>query len=74
MCQMEKNRINPVESGNGIRMSYAKQKDVLEMPNFIEVQKNSYKWFLEDGLKEVFRDISPITDYTGQLKIGRAHV
>ena len=69
MCQMEKNRINPVESGNGIRMSYAKQKDVLEMPNFIEVQKNSYKWFLEDGLKEVFRDISPITDYTGQLSL-----
>ena len=50
-------------------MSYAKQKDVLEMPNFIEVQKNSYNWFLTDGLKEAFRDISPITDYSGQYSL-----
>ena len=50
-------------------MSYSKQKDVLEMPNFIEVQKNSYEWFLHDGLKEVFRDVSPITDYAGQLSL-----
>lgn len=50
-------------------MSYSRQKDVLEMPNFIEVQKNSYQWFLTDGLKEAFKDISPITDYTGQLSL-----
>ena len=66
---MEKNRISPVESGKGVRMSYSKQKDVLEMPNFIEVQKNSYRWFLTEGLKEAFRDISPISDYTGQLSL-----
>ena len=66
---MEKNRISPVKSGKGYRMSYAKQKDVLEMPNFIEVQKNSYNWFLTDGLKEAFRDISPITDYSGQYSL-----
>ena len=66
---MEKNRIIPVESGKGIRMSYSRQKDVLEMPNFIEVQKNSYQWFLTDGLKEAFKDISPISDYTGQLSL-----
>ena len=66
---MEKNRISPVQSGKGIRMSYSRQKDVLEMPNFIEVQKNSYQWFLTDGLKEAFKDISPITDYTGQLSL-----
>ena len=50
-------------------MSYARQKDVLDMPNLIEVQKDSYKWFLTDGLKEVFEDISPITDYSGQLSL-----
>ncbi len=66
---MEKNRISPVKSGRGIRMSYSRQKDVLEMPNFIEVQKNSYQWFLTDGLKEAFSDISPITDYAGQLSL-----
>ena len=48
-------------------MSYAKIEEVVDMPNLIEVQKNSYNWFLEEGLKEVFRDISPITDYTGNL-------
>ena len=66
---MEKNRISPVKSGKGYRMSYAKQKDVLDMPNFIEVQKNSYNWFLTDGLREAFRDISPITDYSGQYSL-----
>ena len=66
---MEKNRIRPISSGSGknVRMSYSRQKEVLEMPNLIEVQKDSYKWFLEEGLKEVFREVSPITDYTGNL-------
>ncbi|WP_132091632.1 DNA-directed RNA polymerase subunit beta [Frisingicoccus caecimuris] len=62
-------RIKPVKSGRGIRMSYAKQREVLEMPNLIEVQKNSYQWFLDTGLKEVFDDISPIADYSGHLSL-----
>ena len=64
---MEKNRLRPtrIPGSKNIRMSYARQKDVLDMPNLIEVQKDSYKWFLTDGLKEVFEDISPITDYSG---------
>ncbi len=66
---MEKNRIRPVVAGKGIRMSYSRQKEVLEMPNFIEVQKNSYQWFLDEGLKEAFADISPITDYSGHLSL-----
>ena len=66
---MEKSRISPVKAGKGIRMSYSRQKEVLEMPNLIEVQKDSYKWFLDAGLKEVFEDISPITDYSGQLSL-----
>ncbi len=68
---MEKNRIRPISSGNGknVRMSYSRQKEVLEMPNLIEVQKDSYKWFLEEGLKEVFDDISPIADYSGHLSL-----
>ena len=52
-----------------MRMSYARRKEVLEMPNLIEIQKNSYKWFLEEGLKEVFDDISPISDYSGHLSL-----
>ncbi|TCT14055.1 DNA-directed RNA polymerase subunit beta [Natranaerovirga pectinivora] len=64
---MEKNRIRPTKIGKGQRMTYSRQKEVLEMPNLIEVQKNSYKWFLEEGLKEVFEDISPISDYSGNL-------
>ena len=64
---MEKNRIRPVKAGKGMRMSYSRQKEVLEMPNLIEVQKDSYKWFLEEGLKEIFHDISPITDHAGKL-------
>ncbi|PKM94949.1 MAG: DNA-directed RNA polymerase subunit beta [Firmicutes bacterium HGW-Firmicutes-1] len=64
---MEKNRIRPIENEKAVRMTYSRKKEVLEMPNLIEVQKNSYKWFLEEGLKEVFRDISPITDYSGNL-------
>ncbi|MDE6760403.1 MAG: DNA-directed RNA polymerase subunit beta [Lachnospiraceae bacterium] len=66
---MEKSRISPVAAGKGIRMSYSRQKEVLEMPNLIEVQKDSYRWFLEAGLKEVFEDISPIADYSGQLSL-----
>ncbi|MBU9737250.1 DNA-directed RNA polymerase subunit beta [Diplocloster agilis] len=66
---MEKNRIRPMQSGRNVRMSYSKQKEVLEMPNLIEVQKDSYQWFLDEGLKEVFEDISPIADYSGQLSL-----
>ena len=66
---MEKNRIRPQQSGQGIRMSYSKQKEVLEMPNLIEVQKDSYQWFLDEGLKEVFQDISPISDFNGRFSL-----
>ena len=66
---MEKNRIRPVRSGRSIRMTYQRQEEVLQMPNLIEVQKNSYQWFLTDGLKEAFDDISPIQDYGGKLSL-----
>ena len=66
---MEKNRIRSIAAGKNMRMSYSRQKEVLEMPNLIEVQKDSYKWFLEEGLKEVFDDISPIADYSGHLSL-----
>ncbi len=66
---MEKNRIRPIAAGKNLRMSYSRQKEVLEMPNLIEVQKNSYEWFLSEGLKEVFDDISPIADYSGHLSL-----
>ncbi len=66
---MEKNRIRPVPAGKSVRMSYSRRKEVLEMPNLIEVQKDSYKWFVEEGLKEVFDDISPISDYNGHLSL-----
>ncbi len=66
---MEKNRIRPIKSGKSFRMSYSRQKEVLEMPNLIEVQKDSYQWFLDEGLKEVFDDISPIADYSGKLSL-----
>ena len=69
MCRWRKNRIRPVHVGKGVRMSYSKQKEVLEMPNLIEVQTDSYKWFLEEGLNEVLRDISPIADYNGSLSL-----
>ena len=64
---MEKNRITPVKSGKNIRMSYSRQKEVLEMPNLIEVQRDSYDWFLTTGLREVLDDISPIEDYAQNL-------
>ncbi len=66
---MEKNRIRPSANSKKMRMSYSRQKEVLEMPNLIEVQKNSYEWFLKEGLKEVFDDISPIADYSGHLSL-----
>ncbi len=66
---MEKNRIRPVKTGKSLRMSYSRQKEVLEMPNLIEVQKESYEWFLKEGLREVFADISPIADYSGHLSL-----
>ena len=66
---MEKNRIRKTAAGRNTRMTYARQKEVLEMPNLIEVQKNSYQWFLDEGLKEVFDDISPISDYSGHLSL-----
>ena len=66
---MEKNRIRPIKSGKSSRMSYARQKEVVQMPNLIEVQTDSYKWFLDEGLIEVFDDISPITDYSGKLSL-----
>ncbi|MCI8496874.1 MAG: DNA-directed RNA polymerase subunit beta [Clostridiales bacterium] len=59
--------VKPVQLGNNVRMSFSKINEVLEMPNLIEVQKNSYQWFLDEGLREVFRDVSSITDYTGNL-------
>ncbi|MDO4454324.1 MAG: DNA-directed RNA polymerase subunit beta [Eubacteriales bacterium] len=66
---MKKNRIRPITNGRSLRMSYSKQKEVLEMPNLIEVQRDSYQWFLDEGLKEVFDDISPIVDYSGKLSL-----
>ncbi|MCD7738241.1 MAG: DNA-directed RNA polymerase subunit beta [Lachnospiraceae bacterium] len=66
---MEKNRIRPLATGKNMRMSYSRQKEVLEMPDLIEVQKDSYNWFLTEGLKEVFDDISPITNYDDSLSL-----
>ena len=66
---MEKNRIRTIKTGKSFRMSYSRQKEVLEMPNLIEVQKDSYQWFLDEGLKEVLDDISPIADYSGHLSL-----
>ena len=61
--------VKPVKLGKNTRMSFGKINEVLEMPNLIEVQKNSYQWFLDEGLKEVFEDVSPITDYNGNLEL-----
>ncbi len=66
---MEKSRIRPVPAGKSVRMSYSRQKEVLGMPNLIEIQKDSYQWFLDEGLKEVFDDISPIADFAGHLSL-----
>ncbi len=59
--------VKPVHMGKNVRMSFSRIDEVLDMPNLIEVQKNSYQWFLDEGLKEVFKDVSGITDYTGNL-------
>ena len=59
--------VKPVQLGKNVRMSFSRINEVLDMPNLIEVQKNSYRWFLEEGLKEVFRDVSAITDYQENL-------
>ena len=61
--------MRPVPSGKSVRMSFSRQKEVLEMPNLIEIQKDSYQWFLDEGLKEVFDDISPIADFAGHLSL-----
>ncbi|MDY4969698.1 MAG: DNA-directed RNA polymerase subunit beta [Lachnospiraceae bacterium] len=66
---MEKNRIRPVPAGKSIRMSYSRKKEVIEMPNLIEIQRNSYQWFLTEGLKEVLDDISPISDFSGNMNL-----
>ena len=66
---MDKNRIHPVKIGKNVRVSFSNQKEILEMPNLIEVQKDSYKWFLTKGLYEVFKDISPITDFSDHLSL-----
>ena len=61
--------MHPTKTGKSVRMSYSKQKEVLDMPNLIEIQKDSYEWFLDEGLKEVFEDISPIEDYSNHLAL-----
>ena len=66
---MEKNRIRPIKSGRSVRMSYQRRKEVLEMPNLIEVQKASYEWFVNKGLREIFDDISPIEDFSDKLSL-----
>ena len=66
---MEKNRIRPVVTGTTMRMSYSRQKEVLDMPNLIEIQKDSYDWFLKEGFREALADISPIKDYSGRISL-----
>lgn len=66
---MEKSKMHPVKSGKSVRMSFSMQKEVLEMPALIEIQKNSYQWFLKEGLKEVFKDIFPIEDFAGNFTL-----
>ena len=61
--------VKPVQLGKNTRMSFAHINEVLEMPNLIEIQKDSYQWFLDEGLKEVFDDISPIADFAGHLSL-----
>ena len=69
MCFMEANRLRPQAYGDRVRMTFAKEKEVLEMPNLLDVQKNSYKEFIESGLQEAFDDINPITDFSGNLSL-----
>jgi DNA-directed RNA polymerase beta subunit len=67
ITRSEFNMPHPVKVGKKERMSYSQIDEVLDIPNLIELQKQSYQWFLEKGLREVFNDISPIEDYTGNL-------
>ena len=66
---MEKSRMRLERNGKNLRATFSRNKEVLEMPNLIEIQKDSYKWFLTDGLKEAFDDISPIQDFAGHLSL-----
>ena len=66
---MEKNRIRPVKAGKGMRMSYSRQKDVLDIPNLIEVQRDSYDWFCTEGLREVLDSVSPIESHDQNLSL-----
>ena len=66
---MEKSKMRVVKNGKNVRFTFSQHDEVLEMPNLIEVQKDSYKWFLTDGLKEAFDDISPIQDFAGHLSL-----
>lgn len=66
---MDEHIMRPIKSGKGMRMSFAQHKEALSMPNFIEVQKDSYNWFVSEGLKEAFEDICPITDYSGRFSL-----
>ena len=66
---MDRSKMRPITSGKSMRMSFQTQKEVLEMPNLIEIQKDSYQWFLDAGLKEVFRDIFPIEDFAGHFSL-----
>ena len=61
--------VKPQQVGKNVRMSFSKTDDVLEIPNLLEIQKNSYRWFLDQGLMDVLEDVSPITDYSGNLII-----
>ncbi len=63
------NMVNDVYFGKTLRKSYAKHKDVLEIPNLLKIQKDSYEWFLKEGLREVFKDVATIEDYSGNLKL-----
>ncbi len=66
---MKKSRINLIKAGKDVRMSYARKKEILDMPNLIEVQRDSYQWFLDEGLKEAFNDVMPIEDRSGDFSL-----
>src|SRR5690554_4003830 len=61
--------VRPVKLGRAERMTYSKIDEVISMPNLLEIQKNSYQWFIDEGLMEVLKDISPITDYSGDIEL-----
>ena len=66
---MKKSKMRPVRTGKNVRMTFSQSKEVLEMPNLIEIQKDSYRWFLKEGLREAFDDISPIQDFAGHMSL-----